>query len=137
MPYSLEFYKKVDNGDLGSFTVIDGIAEDKRNFLAGEISGSFEKVLKFGLKSDLAKWRAHTRLSPISLVLSILKEFSHTSCFFLFFGNSNLDVPGGGRHPGTKQVLRLPPKWKNIINEDQKYYLIHNNVMLDTLNSVV
>jgi hypothetical protein len=55
MPYSLEFYKKVDNGDLGSFTVIDGIAEDKRNFLAGEISGSFEKVLKFGLKSDLAK----------------------------------------------------------------------------------
>ena len=68
MPYSLEFYKKVDNGDLGSFTVIDGIAEDKRNFLAGEISGSFEKVLKFGWKSDLAKWRAHTRLSPISLV---------------------------------------------------------------------
>ena len=31
------------------------IAEDKRNFLAGEISGSFEKVLKFGLKSDLVK----------------------------------------------------------------------------------
>ena len=49
------FTKKVDNGDLGSFTVIDGIAEDKRNFLAGEISGSFEKVVKFGLKSDLAK----------------------------------------------------------------------------------
>jgi len=45
MPFSLEFYKKVDNGDLGSFTVINGIAEDKRNFLAGEISGSFEKVL--------------------------------------------------------------------------------------------
>ena len=55
MPYSLEFYKKVDNGDLGSFTVIDGIVEDKRNFLAGEISGSFENVLKFGLKSDFAK----------------------------------------------------------------------------------
>jgi len=52
MPYSLEFYKKVDNEDLSSFTVIDGIAEDKRNFLAGEISGSSEKVLKFGLKSD-------------------------------------------------------------------------------------
>ena len=48
MPYSLEFYKKVDNGDTGSFAVIDGIAEDKRNFLTGEISGSFEKVLKFG-----------------------------------------------------------------------------------------
>ena len=47
MPYSLEFYKKIDIGDLGSFTVIDGIAEDKRNFLAGKISGSFEKVLKF------------------------------------------------------------------------------------------
>ena len=59
MLYSLEkktyYYKKVDNGDLGSFTVIDGIADDKRNFLAGEISRSFEKVLKFGLKSDLAK----------------------------------------------------------------------------------
>jgi len=41
MLYSLEktyFYKKVDNGDLGTFTVIDWIAEDKRNFLAGEIS---------------------------------------------------------------------------------------------------
>ena len=62
MPYSLEFDKKVDNGDLGSFTGIDGIAEDKRNFLAGEISGSFEKVLKYGLKSDLAKWRVHTLL---------------------------------------------------------------------------
>ena len=58
MLYSLEktyFYKKVDNGDLGSFTVIDWIAEDKRNFLAGGISGNFEKVLKFGLKSILAK----------------------------------------------------------------------------------
>jgi len=50
----LEFYKKVDNRDLGSFTAIDGIAEDKRNFLVGEIFGSFEKVLKFNLKSDLA-----------------------------------------------------------------------------------
>ena len=30
-------------------------AEDKRNFLAGEISASFENVLKFGLKSDWAK----------------------------------------------------------------------------------
>ena len=55
MSFSLEFYKKVDNGDLGSFTVVDGIAEDKKNFLAGEIFGSFEKVLKYGLKSDLAK----------------------------------------------------------------------------------
>ena len=55
MPYSLEFYKKVDIVDLGSFTFIDGIAEDKRNFLAGEIFGSFEKVLKFGIKSDLSK----------------------------------------------------------------------------------
>ena len=49
MPYSLKFYKKVENGDLGSFTVIDGIAKDKRNFLAGEISGSLEKVPTFGL----------------------------------------------------------------------------------------
>ena len=130
MPYSLEFYKKVDIVDLGSFTFIDGIAEDRRNFLAGEISGSFEKVLKFGWKPDLAKWRAHSLLSPISLVSSIFKEFSHNSCFFLFYGNLNLDVLGGGRHPGTKQILRLSPKWKNIINEDQKYYLIHNNVML-------
>ena len=55
MTFSLEFYKNVDNGDLGSFTVINGIAEDQKNFLAGEIFGSFEKVLKFGLKSDLAK----------------------------------------------------------------------------------
>ena len=53
MSYSLEFYKKVDNGDLGYFTAMDGIAEDKRNVLAGEISESFENVLKFGLKSDL------------------------------------------------------------------------------------
>ena len=55
MPFSLEFYKKVDNGDLGSFSVIDGIAEDKRNFLVGEISGSFENVFKFGLTSGIAK----------------------------------------------------------------------------------
>ena len=59
MLYSLEkktyYYKKVDNGDLDSFTVLDGIAENKRNFLAGEISGSFEKVFKFGLTSDIAK----------------------------------------------------------------------------------
>ena len=41
---NIYFYKKVDNGDLGSFTVIDGIAEDKRNFLVGEISGSFENL---------------------------------------------------------------------------------------------
>ena len=56
MSYSLEFYKKVDNGDLGSFTVIGGIAEDKRNFLAGEISGNFEKALKFGLKTQLENY---------------------------------------------------------------------------------
>ena len=118
---NIYFYKKVDNGDLSSFTDIDGIADDKRNFLAGEISGSFENVLKYGLKSDFA----HTLLSPISSVSSIFKEFSHNSCFFLFFGNLNLDVPGGGRHPGTKQVLSLPPKWKkNIINEDQKISFI-------------
>ena len=132
MFYSLEnpyFYKKVVNGDLGSFAVLDGIAEDRINFLAGEISVSFEKVLKFCLKSDLAVCVLFILLSPISLVSSIFKEFSHNSCFFLFFGNLNLDVPGGGRHPGTKQILRLSPKWKNIINEDQKYYLIHNNVM--------
>ena len=48
MFYSLEFFKKVDNPDLGSITVIDGMAENQRNFLAGEISGIFEKVLKFG-----------------------------------------------------------------------------------------
>ena len=81
------FYKKVDYGDLGSFTVLYGIAENKRNFLAGEISGSFEKVFKFGLTSDIAKLRALTLLSRISLVSSIFKEFSHNSCFFLFFGN--------------------------------------------------
>jgi len=55
MRFFWNFTKKVVNGDLGSFTFIDGIAEDKRNILVGEISGSFEKVLKFGLKSDLAK----------------------------------------------------------------------------------
>ena len=37
------------------------------------------------------------------LVSSIFKEF-------WFLRNFDLDVPGGGRHPGTKQVLRLTPK---------------------------
>jgi len=86
------------------------ITEDKRNFLAEEISGSSEKVLKLGLKSDLVKCREHTLLSPISIVSSIFKELSHNFFFFLFLGNLNLDVPGGGRPPGTKQVLRLPPE---------------------------
>jgi len=45
-----------------------------------------------------------------NLVSSNFKELSHTFFFFLFFGNLNLDVPGGGRNPGTKQVLGLAPK---------------------------
>ena len=83
--------------------------------LAGEISESFAQVLKFGLKCIEL-----TLLSAISLVISIFKELSHNFFFFLFLGNLNLDVPGGGRHPGTKQVLRLPPEGKNVINENQK-----------------
>ena len=37
------------------------------------------------------------------LVSSIFKEF-------WFLKNLNLDVPGGGRHQGTKQVFQLTPK---------------------------
>ncbi len=40
-----------------------------RNFLAGEISGSFEKVLKFGLKSDIAKI-----CDEIETIISLSKE---------------------------------------------------------------
>ena len=96
MLYSLEFYKKVDNGDLGSITVIDGFAEDQRNFLAGEISGSFEKCTHSAI-SDFISVVNFLRIPPQFLLLFILWKLKS-------------DVPGVGRHPGTKQVLRLPPK---------------------------
>jgi len=35
MPYSLKFYKKVDSGDLGSFTVIVGLQRIREISLQG------------------------------------------------------------------------------------------------------
>ena len=72
MPYSLEFYKKIDIGDLGSFTVIDGIAEDKRNFLAGEISGSFTISAQIWLKITISKMKStHSAISDFIIVVNL------------------------------------------------------------------
>ena len=116
MPYSLEFYKKVDNEDLGSFTVIDGIAEDKRNFLAGEISGSFTISAQIWLKITISKMKStHSAISDFIIVVN-LKSIEPQFLLLFILWKLKSGCPRGGTASRHKTSSSLPPKQnKNII----------------------